>query len=101
MAGVEALLVGVFHASKDTSAAEAHWVDGTLIMEQHSVCDDLERSQKFAFSKVHVVVSGQLLQRLYFAHIFWYYVLNIDSFKHSSALLTGVSVVTARGQEHE
>lgn len=96
MAGVEALLVWVFHASKDTSAAEAHWVDGTLIMEQHSVCDDLERSQKFAFSKVHVVVSGQLLERLY-----WYDVLNIDSFKHSSALLMGVSVVTARRQEHK
>ena len=49
LAGVEALLVGVFHAGKDSRAAEAHWVDGALIMEQHPVCDDLESSQGFAF----------------------------------------------------
>lgn len=49
LAGVEALLVGAFHAGKDSCAAEAHWVDGTLVMEQHSVCDDLESSQIFGF----------------------------------------------------
>lgn len=41
LAGVEALLVGVFHAGKHSSAAETHWVDGALIVEQHPVCDDL------------------------------------------------------------
>lgn len=41
LAGVEALLVGVFHTGKDSCAAETHWVDGTLIVEQHPVCDDL------------------------------------------------------------
>lgn len=45
LAGVEALLVRIFHAGKDSSAAESHWVDGTLIVEQHPVCDDLESSQ--------------------------------------------------------
>lgn len=57
LAGVEALLVGVFHAGKDSRAAEAHWVDGTLVMEQHSVCDDLEKSPKLAFVKTHLVVT--------------------------------------------
>lgn len=51
LAGVEALLVRIFHAGKDPCAAEAHWVDDTLVMEQHSVCDDLKSSQKFAFSQ--------------------------------------------------
>lgn len=50
LAGVEALLVRVFHAGKDSCAAEAHWVDGILIMEQHSVCDDLESGQKCGFT---------------------------------------------------
>lgn len=49
LAGVEALLVGVFHAGKDSCAAESHWVDGTLIVEQHPVCDDLEIGQTVAF----------------------------------------------------
>lgn len=53
LAGVEALLVGVFHAGKDAGATEAHRVDGTLIMEQHSVCDDLEGSQMFTLGKMH------------------------------------------------
>lgn len=41
LAGVQALLLRVFHAGKDPRAAKTHWVDGTLIMEQHPVCDDL------------------------------------------------------------
>lgn len=41
LAGVEALLVGDFHAGKHSSAAETHWVDGALIVEQHPVRDDL------------------------------------------------------------
>lgn len=45
LAGVEALLVWVFHTGKHSSAAEAHWVDGTLVMEQHPVRDDLNRQQ--------------------------------------------------------
>lgn len=56
LAGIEALLVWVFHAGKDSCAAEAHWVDGALIMEQHPVCDDLESGQKFAFGNIHLVV---------------------------------------------
>lgn len=52
LAGVEALLLGVFHAGKDARAAEAHWVDGTLVMKQHSVCDDLESRQE-GFSHQH------------------------------------------------
>lgn len=59
LAGVEALLVGVFHAGKDSSAAEAHRVNGTLVMEQHSVCDDLEISQKCLY-----LVSSVKLKRL-------------------------------------
>lgn len=49
LAGVEALLVGVFHAGKDSCATESHRVDGTLIVEQHSVCDDLESTIVFTF----------------------------------------------------
>lgn len=47
LAGVEALQIGVFHAGEDACAAEAHWVDGTLVMKQHSVSDNLESRQKF------------------------------------------------------
>lgn len=54
LAGVEALLVRVFHAGKDSGAAEAHRVDGTLIMEQHPVCDYLESRQKLALGVVCV-----------------------------------------------
>ncbi len=50
LAGVQALLVGVFHAGKDSRAAEAHRVDGTLIMEQHPVCDDLRSSVLYFFT---------------------------------------------------
>lgn len=42
LAGIQALLVGALHAGKDPSAAEARRVDGTLVVEQHSVRDDLE-----------------------------------------------------------
>lgn len=41
LAGVEALLVRVFHAGKHSGAAETHWVDGALVMEKHPVRDDL------------------------------------------------------------
>ena len=57
LAGVQALLVGVFHAGKDSRAAESHWVDGTLIVEQHPVCDDLEIRQKVGFSSLCVTDS--------------------------------------------
>jgi hypothetical protein len=31
------------HAGEEACLAEAHWVDGTLVMEQHPVCDNLEQ----------------------------------------------------------
>lgn len=46
LAGVEALLLRVFHAGIDTRAAEAHRVDGTLIVKQRPVCDYLKSSQE-------------------------------------------------------
>lgn len=45
LAGVETLLLRVLHAGEDPRAAEAHRVDGALVMEQHSVRDDLGSSQ--------------------------------------------------------
>lgn len=55
LAGVEALLLRIFHACKDSCAAEAHWVDGTFVMEQDSVCDDLTSSKKVEF-RVNVML---------------------------------------------
>lgn len=51
LAGVEALLIRVFHAGKDSCTAEACWVDGTFIMERHPVCDDLKTTHKFSSGK--------------------------------------------------
>lgn len=43
LAGVETLLIRVLHASKHPCATEAHWIDGALIMERHSIRDDLKK----------------------------------------------------------
>lgn len=66
LTGVEALLIRVFHAGKDSSAAEARWVDGTFVMKQHSVCYDLGSSQKFASGQMHVAVCDRFLEKLVF-----------------------------------
>lgn len=44
LAGVETLLVEVLHAGEHARATEAHWIDGTLLVERHSVCDDLNEN---------------------------------------------------------
>ena len=41
LTGEEALLIGVLHTGKHTGTAEAHWVDGTLVVEQHPIRNDL------------------------------------------------------------
>lgn len=43
LAGVETLLIWVLHAGKYPCATEANWIDGALIMEWHSICDDLKK----------------------------------------------------------
>lgn len=43
LAGVETLLVVVLHAGEHPCATEAHRIDGALLVERHSVCDDLKR----------------------------------------------------------
>lgn len=43
LAGVETLLIRVLHAGKDPCGTEAHWIDGALIMERHSIRDDLKK----------------------------------------------------------
>lgn len=45
LAGVEALLIRALHAGEEACATETHWVDGTLVMEQHPVCDNLEQGR--------------------------------------------------------
>lgn len=56
LAGVETLLVKVLHAGKHPCATEAHWIDGALLMEGHSVCDDLKRMQAAHKCSPHVAV---------------------------------------------
>lgn len=56
LACVETLLIKVLHAGKHPCATEAHWVDGALLMERHSVCDDLQEMQTAHQRSLRVVV---------------------------------------------
>lgn len=47
LAGVETLLIRVLHAGKHPRATEAHCIDGALIVERHSVRDDLKEVHNF------------------------------------------------------
>lgn len=56
LAGVETLLIKVLHAGEHPCATEAHWIDGTLLVEGHSVCDDLKKMQTAHKCSLHVAV---------------------------------------------
>lgn len=46
LTSVEALQLWALHTGKHTCAAEAHWVDGTIVMEVRPVGDDLEHGPR-------------------------------------------------------